>query len=101
MRQVRRWSDFRFGLLVCFGDNDLVVGIVVVADAFDGIAEASHATAEAAAELRLEDDDNALEMRAGDFVNIPAHTRHRVEWTTPDGPTVWLALHHAGEGAER
>ncbi|NCC94718.1 MAG: cupin domain-containing protein [Opitutae bacterium] len=47
-----------------------------------------------AARLRFEGDDNALEMRPGDFVNIPAHRRHRVEWTTPDEPTVWLAVHY-------
>jgi len=38
-------------------------------------------------------DETPLELRPGDFVNIPAHTRHRVEWTTPDEPTVWLAVH--------
>lgn len=30
-----------------------------------------------------------------DYLHIPAHTRHRVEWTDPNGDTVWLALHHA------
>ena len=25
---------------------------------------------------------------------IPAHTKHRVEWTTPDEPTIWLAVHY-------
>jgi cupin 2 domain-containing protein len=32
-------------------------------------------------------------LAPGDWVLIPAHTRHRVAWTAPDGPTVWLALH--------
>jgi cupin 2 domain-containing protein len=45
-----------------------------------------------AARLRFE--DGVVEMQAGDFVNIPAHRRHRVEWTTPDEPTVWLAVHY-------
>ncbi len=36
-----------------------------------------------------------LEMGLGDFVNIPAHQRHRVEWTTPDGPTIWLAVFYS------
>lgn len=45
------------------------------------------------ARLRLEG-DNLVEMKPGDFINIPAHRRHRVEWTTPDEPTVWLAVHH-------
>ena len=33
-------------------------------------------------------------LRAGDFLNIPAHARHRVEWTDADQPTVWLAIHY-------
>ena len=49
-----------------------------------------------AARLRFEGDDNALELEPGDFVDIPAHKRHRVEWTTPDEPTVWLAVHYGG-----
>ena len=44
-----------------------------------------------AARLRFE--DGTVEMRHGDFVNIPAHRKHRVEWTTPDEPTIWLAVH--------
>ena len=43
-----------------------------------------------AATLRFEDE--TVEMRAGDFLNIPAHRKHRVEWTAPDEPTVWLAV---------
>jgi len=45
---------------------------------------------------RLEFEDRVLEMRPGDFVNIPAHQKHRVAWTTPDEPTVWLAVHYGG-----
>ncbi len=44
------------------------------------------------ARLRLEHDDEPIELRPGDHVNIPAHQRHRVEWTTPNEPTVWLAV---------
>jgi cupin 2 domain-containing protein len=43
-----------------------------------------------AARLRFEDD--TVELKPDDFVNIPAHRKHRVEWTTPDEPTVWLAV---------
>ncbi|ATG91116.1 phosphoribosylaminoimidazole carboxylase [Methylomonas koyamae] len=35
----------------------------------------------------------ALEMVAGDYVMIPAHCLHRVDWTSPDQDTVWLAIH--------
>jgi cupin 2 domain-containing protein len=34
-------------------------------------------------------------MNPGDFVNIPAHRRHRVECTSTAEPTVWLAFHYA------
>lgn len=43
-----------------------------------------------AARLRFEDE--VFEMKPGDFVNIPVHKKHRVEWTTPDEPTIWLAV---------
>ena len=43
----------------------------------------------AAARLTLEGDE-PLELRPGAFANIPAHRRHRVEWTDPQQPTVWL-----------
>lgn len=32
-------------------------------------------------------------LTVGDTVFIPAHTKHRVEWTTPDSHTIWLAIH--------
>lgn len=48
-----------------------------------------------AARLRFESEADAVELRPGDYVHIPAHRRHRVEWTSPDEATVWLAVHHA------
>jgi cupin 2 domain-containing protein len=41
---------------------------------------------------RLQFADESVEMKAGDSINIPAHRRHRVEWTTPAEPTIWLAI---------
>lgn len=38
-------------------------------------------------------DGLAIQLVAGDYLLIPAHTRHRVEWTPPDSDTVWLAVH--------
>ncbi len=32
-------------------------------------------------------------LRAGDYLLIPPHQRHRVEWTAPEEPTLWLAVH--------
>lgn len=46
------------------------------------------------AKLLFECDDQSVLMKPGDFVNIPAHQKHRVEWTTPDEPTVWLAVYY-------
>ena len=45
--------------------------------------------------LRFEDESEARRLRAGDWLLIEAMRRHRVEWTTPATPTVWLAVHHA------
>ncbi|MEZ6073266.1 MAG: cupin domain-containing protein [Pirellulales bacterium] len=47
-----------------------------------------------AARLVFADEPQPLELRPGDAVNIAAHRRHRVEWTAPDEPTVWLAIHY-------
>jgi cupin 2 domain-containing protein len=46
-----------------------------------------------AARLRFEAGDLTLDLRPGDWIEIPAHVRHRVEWTQADPPTVWLAVH--------
>jgi cupin 2 domain-containing protein len=32
-------------------------------------------------------------LAPGDYLEIPPHVRHRVEWTDADRPTVWLAVH--------
>jgi cupin 2 domain-containing protein len=48
---------------------------------------------EGAARIRFEDAADAIELRPGDYLAIPAHKRHRVEWTVPDQRTVWLAIH--------
>jgi cupin 2 domain-containing protein len=47
-----------------------------------------------AARLRFEG-DLTVDLRPGDHLNIPARHRHRVDWTDPTRPTVWLAVHHA------
>ena len=46
-----------------------------------------------AARLRFENDESAIELTPGAIVNIPAHQRHRVDWTDPTQPTIWLAIH--------
>ncbi len=37
------------------------------------------------------EDGRTLEMKAGDWVLIPAHERHRVEWTSSTPACIWLA----------
>ncbi|MFO0901669.1 MAG: cupin domain-containing protein [Pirellulales bacterium] len=44
---------------------------------------------------RLQFVDSMQELRAGDWVDISAHRKHRVDWTTPDEPTIWLAVFYA------
>jgi len=45
--------------------------------------------------LRFEDEAEPRVLSPGDYLLIPAHRRHRVEWTAPETPTVWLALHYS------
>ncbi len=47
--------------------------------------------------LNFEEGDRRVEMNAGDYVLIPAHCRHRVESTSPDEPTIWLAVFYRDE----
>ncbi|MDQ6999088.1 MAG: cupin domain-containing protein [Mariprofundus sp.] len=44
------------------------------------------------ARLQFECDDTLLTLKPGDYVHIPAHQRHRLDWTSPDEASVWLAL---------
>ena len=44
------------------------------------------------ARLLFEGDDQPLHLESGDYINIPAHRKHRVEWTSSDETTVWLAI---------
>jgi cupin 2 domain-containing protein len=47
---------------------------------------------------RLEFDDGTAErLSPGDWLNIPAHRRHRVSWTEKHTETVWLAVHYKQE----
>ncbi len=48
--------------------------------------------------LRFADEDRERALNPGDYVWIPAHRRHRVEWTSQRPPAIWLALHLDGGG---
>ena len=41
---------------------------------------------------RLQFEHRAVELLPGDSINIAAHRKHRVEWTSPEEPTVWIAV---------
>ena len=44
--------------------------------------------------LLFEGNEEVLVLNPGDYCHIPAHKRHRVEWTDIKQKTVWLALHY-------
>jgi cupin 2 domain-containing protein len=46
------------------------------------------------AKLLVEGEAAPRELRPDDWINIPAGVRHRVEWTSKNTPTVWLAMHY-------
>jgi cupin 2 domain-containing protein len=47
-----------------------------------------------AALLRFADEAEPRRLRPGDILDIAPNRRHRVEWTDPAQPTVWLAVHY-------
>lgn len=40
------------------------------------------------------DDGSSISLQPGDYLNLPAHLKHRVAWTDPEQETVWLTLHY-------
>jgi cupin 2 domain-containing protein len=46
------------------------------------------------AALQFEGVDGFVQLGPGDYLKIPAHKRHRVEWTDPDRVSIWLAVHY-------
>ncbi|MHC1724607.1 MAG: cupin domain-containing protein [Syntrophobacteraceae bacterium] len=42
--------------------------------------------------LRFEEKERLVVLGPGDWVDIPAHVRHKVEWTDSNQKTVWLAV---------
>ena len=45
-------------------------------------------------EATLEFEDKEMSMKEGSYINIPAHTKHKVSWTNPELETVWIAVHY-------
>ena len=52
---------------------------------------------EGRAAIEFEGEPELVELERGSYLNIPAHTRHRVAWTSPTEKTIWLAILYAGE----
>ena len=46
------------------------------------------------AALIFEGGNEPLLLEPGSYVHIDAHVRHRVAWTDPSVPTIWLAIHY-------
>ena len=44
--------------------------------------------------LRFEDEPDARRLVPGDYIDISPQRRHRVDWTDPSQPTIWLAVHY-------
>lgn len=36
----------------------------------------------------------SIYLHSGDYLNIPAHKKHKVQWTDTNVETVWLAVHY-------
>ncbi|MDO8270414.1 MAG: cupin domain-containing protein [Gammaproteobacteria bacterium] len=51
-------------------------------------------TGRATLRRELEGRVESIDLGPGDCLTIPALQRHRVEWTDPEQPTVWLAIHY-------
>lgn len=45
------------------------------------------------AKLRYKNGTEDVILNPGDYLLIPAHTLHRVEWTDRNSDTIWLAIH--------
>lgn len=48
-----------------------------------------------AAVMDIAGQDTPRLLQPGDWLHLPAHTRHRILWTPADRATVWLAVHTA------
>ncbi|WP_448570577.1 cupin domain-containing protein [Trichothermofontia sp.] len=42
-------------------------------------------------------DGSEADLHPGDYLYLPAHCRHRVEFTSTDPPCVWLAVHYPAQ----
>jgi cupin 2 domain-containing protein len=45
------------------------------------------------ARLQFAEDRTIITLTVGDYLFIPAHKKHRVDWTDPAMTSIWLAIH--------
>jgi cupin 2 domain-containing protein len=38
-------------------------------------------------------DNSIIQLKPGDYIFIPAHQKHRVEYTSSEPPCIWIAVH--------
>ncbi len=43
-------------------------------------------------QARLQFEDKSICLTSGDYLNIAAHQKHRIDWTTTEAETIWLAV---------
>ena len=41
------------------------------------------------------ENESEVRLKAGSYLDIAAHKKHRVSWTDPDVETIWLAVHYS------
>ena len=39
--------------------------------------------------------EKELRLNQGSYLNIPAHTKHKVSWTSQKTETIWLAIYYS------
>ncbi len=47
--------------------------------------------------LQFENDPETVKLLSGDWIEIPAGCRHRIEETSSESDTIWLAVHWGDE----
>lgn len=89
--------------------DDLVVERIVSTNGYASRADDWYDQAESefctvlrgAARLLFQDEGgergHVVDMQPGAWVVIPAHVKHKIEWTCPDVPTVWVAVKWKGK----
>ena len=44
--------------------------------------------------IKIEGEEEPLKLEPGSYINIPAHQKHRVIYTSPTEQTIWLAIYY-------